>query len=219
MARFSGAFAGKRVRLQSMHKWSTICICLQRRGARPKRDLARRGKDGTVKKEKINEKPARRTNRRAYSNKSVILWLVCCFPAGMYFLWSPRCEWNRIVKMLISFVVIGALVAVMLPATLPPERYTGGVQLLTAEDLLVGPQPTEGFERIDLYSYNVTTESVIAEPEPTPEPVYVYCNDGGKYYHSAECSYVKATSVHCPLLQALDAGYQQCKECNAPEAY
>lgn len=177
-------------------------------------------RNGSVKKEQQNERSGRRrTNRRAYSGKKVALWLIFCFPAGLFYLWSDRCEWNRVVKTLISLVVAAALVAVLLPQTLPPERYTGGVQLLTAEDLLVGPQPTEGFERIDLYSYNVTAESVIAEPEPTPEPVYVYCNDGGKYYHSAECVYVKATSVRCPLLQALDAGYAQCQECNAPEEY
>lgn len=172
-------------------------------------------------RKKTNERGARsrRTNRRAYSGKKVALWLVLCFPAGLFYLWSDRCEWPRVCKAMISLLIAALLVVILLPQTQPPERYIGGVRLLTAEDMLIGPQPTEDFERIDLYSYNVTTESVLAEPEPTPEPIYVYCNDGGEYYHTKECVYYKATSVRVPLLQALNAGYSQCKECDAPEEY
>jgi len=181
-----------------------------------------KGQDHKVSEnKKKNEKGAkrRRSGRRAYSGKKVALWLVLCFPAGLFYLWSERCEWPRICKALISLLITALLVVILMPQTQPPERYIGGVRLLTAEDMLIGPQPTEGFERIDLYAYNMTTESVLAEPEPTPVPIYVYCNNGGDYYHTKECTYYKPTSVRVPLLQALDAGYQQCKECDAPEAY
>ncbi len=152
------------------------------------------------------------------SNKNTVLWLLLCFPAGLYRMWRFS-GWNRFLKMLVSLAVLAVCAVIIAPATQPPERYVGGVQRFTDEDLLIGPKPTEGFERIDLYSYNVTSDSVIAEPEPTPVPVYVYCNDGGKFYHSQECSYVKPTSVRVPLLQALDAGYSQCSDCSAPEEY
>lgn len=162
---------------------------------------------------------SKRTNRRAYSGRKVALWLVLCFPAGLFYLWSDRCEWPKVCKGLISLLIAALLVVILLPQTQPPERYVGGVKLLTAEDLYIGPQPTENFERIDLYSYNVTNQSVLAEPEPTPEPVYVYCNTGGAYYHTRDCVYWKETSSRVPLLQALNAGYKQCKDCDAPEEY
>lgn len=120
---------------------------------------------------------------------------------------------------MISILIAALLVVILLPQTQPPERYVGGVQLVSADDVFIGPPVADNFQRIDLYSYNVTVDSVLAEPEPTPEPIYVYCNDGGKYYHSKECVYVKKTSARVPLLQALNAGYQQCPDCNAPEAY
>ena len=162
-----------------------------------------------------------RVSRREYPGRRVALWLLLCFPAGLFFMWSDRCRWNRFAKTAISVLIAAVLVVIVLPQTQPPERVRGGVELVDLDESVVGPQPPEGFDRIDLYSYNVTAESVLAEPEPTPEPVYVWCNDGGKYYHSEDCEYVQGrrTTVRVPLLQALNAGYQQCPQCNAPEAY
>ena len=172
---------------------------------------------------KQTAQPAPKRKRRRYSEhypaKFVLPLLILCFPAGLMFLWSRRCRIPKLVKYALSALVAAALVFILLPQTTPPERVVGGVVPVTAEESQTGPLPASDFERIDLYSYNVTAESVIAEPEPTPVPIYVYCNDGGKYYHSKECSYVKPKSSRVTLLQALNAGYQQCKDCNAPEAY
>lgn len=168
-----------------------------------------------------NHSTKQRTRRRraqAYSHKNTALWLLLCFPMGLYRMWKNS-RWPIAVKSLVSILIFAILVAIVLPVTQPPERYIGGVELLTNEDMLIGPTPPEGFERISMYSYNVTADSVLAEPEPTPVPIYVYCNDGGKFYHSKECTYVKATSNHCSLLQALDAGYKKCAECDAPAEY
>jgi len=189
----------------------------------------RRGIPGGKDTDKVSESSSKRRaggrpsrpSRREYSGRRVALWLLLCFPAGLFFMWSDRCRWNRFVKTAVSVVIAAVLVVIVLPQTQPPERMRGGVELVDADESLVGPQPTDGFDRIDLYSYNVTSESVLAEPEPTPEPIYVWCNDGGKYYHSEDCEYVQGrrTTVRVPLLQALNAGYQQCPQCNAPEAY
>jgi len=186
---------------------------------RPAGNLRRR-KDDPVNRNSESRRPrARRANRRAYSSRKVALWLILCFPAGLFYLWSNRCEWPAVCKALISLLIAALLIVIFLPQTMPPERYVGGVMLYTAEDMLVGPQPTEDFERIDLYAYNMTNTSVLAEPEPTPEPIYVYCNTGGNYYHTRECAYWKESSSRVPLLQALNAGYRQCKDCDAPEEY
>lgn len=177
---------------------------MQRASRNKKRRSAGRGKNAS---------------RRSYTTRRVALWLALCFPAGLFFMWSDRCEWNRALKTGVSMFIAAALTVILLPQTKPPERFTGGVEIVTEADEMIGPMPTAGFERIDLYSYNIVTDSVLAEPEPTPEPIYVYCNDMGKYYHSQECVYVKNTSVRVTHLRALDAGYSQCPDCSAPPAY
>ena len=155
-----------------------------------------------------------------YSTRRIIGWLIGCFPAGLYMMWSPKCRWNFFVKTLVSAIIAACVVFIIIPQTEPPQRYVGGVELKTlSAEADQGPLPTADFERIDLYNYNIISDSVLASPEPTEVPVYVYCNNGGKYYHSAECTYVKKTSTHCTLLQALNAGYKQCPDCNAPKGY
>jgi len=58
--------------------------------------------------------------------------------------------------------------------------------------------------------------SLISEPTATPEPIRVYCNDNGLYYHYAECRYVYDTTPRVTLAQALNAGKSACKECKPP---
>lgn len=166
-----------------------------------------------------NRKKRARRRRGAYSTRRVVGWLIGCFPAGLYMMWSSKCRWHYTIKILTTVVIAALIVMIVLPQTEPPQRYVGGVQIISADDDSLGPDPDDDFERIDFYSYNVISDSVIAEPEPTPVPIYVYCNDGGKYYHNKECSYVKPTSARCTLLQALNAGYKQCKDCGAPAEY
>ena len=54
--------------------------------------------------------------------------------------------------------------------------------------------------------------------EPTPAPIYVYCNTGGKNYHSQDCKYVYEHTPRVTLLEAVKASYTKCPYCNAPDA-
>ncbi|NLG24953.1 MAG: hypothetical protein GX558_06330, partial [Clostridiales bacterium] len=109
--------------------------------------------------------------------------------------------------------------AIVLPQTLPPERPQGGVVLVGSAPQVdvFGPEAPQEKPAIEIYSPRYT--QIVAAPTPTPTPIYVYCNTGGKYYHAADCRYVKDTSDRVSLSRALDAGYKQCPECAAPSEY
>lgn len=152
--------------------------------------------------------------------KAVVRWLIFCFPAGLLMMWSDKCRWPRVAKSLVSLGFACAVIAVLLPATLPPERAKGGVQLVSAEGAveLQGPvQASEDAGKYEVYvDPAIKRPTTVIEPTPTPTPIYVYCNTGGKYYHSKNCRYFKTGSARVTLSQALDAGFGQCKTCDAP---
>ena len=136
-------------------------------------------------------------------------------------MWSDRCRWSRATKSAVSCFFAFAVIAVVLPYTLPPERAAGGVQLVSADSTaveLLGPErDEEDKDGYEVYIHSaVKPPSIIVEPTPTPTPVFVYCNDGGKYYHGAKCRYTKRSSARVTLGTALNAGFNQCKDCDAP---
>ena len=138
-------------------------------------------------------------------------------------MWSDRCRWSLRLKSLISSGIACLILAVVLPQTLPPPRVSGGVKIVGLNGAVELQGPTQ--QASDEGSYEVYVPvyvkptSVIVEPTPTPKPIFVFCNVGGKYYHSADCKYFKQTSARVTLGQALTAGYRRCPDCNAPQEY
>ena len=144
--------------------------------------------------------------------------LIICFPLGLYVLWTKvRCP--RLVKSALSAAAALVLIAILLPMTNPPERETGGIYLVDEkpEVEVYGPEAPADREVIEIYAPRRT--ALLVQPTATPAPVIVYCNNGGKYYHSEECKYVKETTPDVKLTRAIEAGYTQCPECNAPSPY
>ena len=160
-------------------------------------------------------KTARKKNRRG--DLRLILCLVFCFPMGLYLMWT-RARWHQAVKIAVTLAIAAAVFVILSPFTDPPARQTGGV--LVMDDQLpsdvLGPEVPEGHEPVDVYTPRRVT--IIVEPTATPQPVVVYCNPGGTYYHNKECRYVRATTPSVTLAQAIRAGYKPCAECGAPEA-
>lgn len=156
--------------------------------------------------------------RRA--NRTVLRWLIFCFPAGLLMMWSDRCTWPRATKSLVSLAIAAVLTVVLLPQTSPPERVAGGVQIVSLQAALQAQGPKQQLaEGQDYEAYvpiYVPEKAVLVEPTPTPVPIYVYCNDGGRYYHSKECRYTKRTTPKVTLSQAVNAGFKKCESCNAP---
>ena len=109
-------------------------------------------------------------------------------------MWSDRCRWSRWVKMLVSAAVALALVAILLPQTTPPETPKSGITIVgMAEDKeTYGPEVPENRLQVEVYSPRYT--ALIIKADPTPVPRFVYCNQGGKYYHRSTCRYVKEIS-------------------------
>lgn len=168
-----------------------------------------------------DQKPRRAKARKAANrySKTVLRWLVFCFPAGLLMMWGSRCRWTRAVKCAVSAFYACLLIAVVLPQTLPPEKASGGVKVVgrTAVVELQGPvQEEETDYDYELVMPSYTPPSIVIEPTPTPLPIYVYCNQGGKYYHMKDCKYFKNTSGRVTLGQALSAGYTRCQRCNPP---
>lgn len=158
--------------------------------------------------------------RRMRRSDRFVLWsLILCFPAGLVFMWTDRCRWSRTVKSGISLAIAAALAALFFVLPDPPERSTGGVEVVSLVPAmeLYGPALPEDFESTDIYVPRGNEDySIVAEPTPAPIPVYVYCNDSGKYYHTETCKYTKPTTPKVKLSQAIDQGFKRCSECNPP---
>ena len=144
--------------------------------------------------------------------------LIICFPMGLYVMWTDM-RWPRMIKTAVSAAAALVLVAILIPMTNPPEREIGGVYLVDEEVEIgvYGPEAPADREVIEIYAPRYT--AVILEPTATPEPVIVYCNNGGRYYHTEDCKYVNDDTPYVKLNKAVEAGYTKCAECDAPEAY
>ena len=143
-----------------------------------------------------------------------IMFLIVCFPAGLMVMWSDRCRWSRWVKMLVSAAVALALIAILLPQTTPPDTPKSGITIVgMAEDKeTYGPEVPANRLQVEVYSPRYT--ALIIKADPTPTPRFVYCNQGGKYYHRMTCRYVTESSGAVTNHQALHAGYTPCPECD-----
>lgn len=122
-------------------------------------------------------------------------------------------------KTALSAAVALVLIAILMPATNPPERETGGIYLVDEKPQVevYGPEAPADREIIEIYAPRRT--ALVLDPTPTPAPIIVYCNNGGKHYHSEDCKYVKETTPDVKLSRAIEAGYTKCPECNAPDPY
>lgn len=158
-----------------------------------------------------------KVSRKRRPNMIRTLSLIICFPLGLYVLWTRSCC-PRSLKTLISAAAALVLIAILTPMTNPPEREIGGIRLVGAEPEVdvFGPEAPADREIVEIYAPRRT--AILVEATATPVPVVVYCNNGGKYYHSEECVYVKDDTPSVTLTRALEAGYTQCTSCNAPDA-
>ena len=164
----------------------------------------------------LSRKTTRAAAARRRENIGVILRLIFCFPLGLYMMWT-RTRWPRTVKIGVSALIAFAIVAILVPLTDPPARQIGGVRVVgSAQEVdVLGPEAPSDREIIDVYTPQ--RAAIIVEPTATPQPVIVYCNQGGKYYHNKDCKWVRATTPAVTLEQAIRAGLKPCEECGAPE--
>ena len=157
--------------------------------------------------------------RKKNTTLTTVLLLILVFPLGLIRMWKVRCRWPFWVKTLVTLLFAALAVLIVLPLTTPPSYKTGGVDLVYAqpEEEAEGPEQSEDADGFRPYvPIYVPDESLIVSPTPTPLPIYVYCNDGGKSYHTANCRYVKKTTPRVTLSQAVNAGYTQCGLCDCP---
>ena len=152
--------------------------------------------------------------------KATLRWLIFCFPAGLLMMWSERCHWKRLSKCSVSMAFALIICAILIPQTRPPARAKGGIEIVSNAPVVESLGPVQRIGDEDDYDVYLPTyvnpTSVVIIPTPSPAPIYVYYNQGGKYYHSKDCSYIKKTSEMASLTACLNAGYTQCKKCNAP---
>ena len=144
-----------------------------------------------------------------------ILLLIFCFPLGLQRMWT-RGLWTRRTRWVVTGVIGLVVFLILAPFTDPPTRQTGGITVIdtAVEDDTQGPVAPENRTAVDIYVPQRT--AMIIEATPTPEPTIVYCNDGGQYYHVKGCKWVKPTTPSVTLSQAVNAGFTQCPDCDAP---
>lgn len=161
--------------------------------------------------------------RKSKANRSVLRWLVFCPPAGLLMMWGERCTWKRALKSAVSLGFLCLVLLVVFSTIRVPEQKSGGVEMVSLYSSveLMGPTMEAGALPYEVYvPQYIPLKSVIAEPTPTPVPYYVWCNDGGRYYHVKSCQYVRKSAPKTPkatLIQAVDAGFTPCKTCKPPK--
>ena len=157
----------------------------------------------------------KRSKNKLLKKTRSILRAVFNFPETIVNMWKNK-KLSLVTKTAITGAVLLLLVLIISPFTNPPQRITGGiVPLATHSDVEIeGPDvPIAGEDELEQYTPRRTP--MVVETTATPEPIIVYCNIGGKYYHSAECLFAKQETA--TLQQALAAGYIKCPDCNAPD--
>lgn len=170
---------------------------------------------------KRTRKPTRKKRTRR-TDRLVVLSLIFLFPFGLFLMWSERCKWPRALKTGVSVSIAAVLILILSPLTQPPSAPKNGVRIVSNaaanEQEKYGPDPDPEFEEFEVYvPYDNIDYNIVVAPTEAPEVTYVYCNDAGSYYHTAECRYKKRTTPKVTLTQALNAGYKRCIECDAPE--
>ncbi len=161
----------------------------------------------------------RKMSPRQKANRTVVRWLLVCFPVGLIMMWSDNCRWRRMTKTAVSMAIVLFIVALALPLTRAPQPRAGGIQYVSTEGAAdpMGPTINPDAEHYEAYVPKYVPQAItIAEPTPTPVPYYVYCNDGGNYYHKKSCKVVKSATPKVTLIQAVNAGFKRCKTCQPP---
>lgn len=157
----------------------------------------------------------KKKKKKPLSRVGSVFGAILNFPETLVNMWKSK-RFGLVTKTAITGAVLLLLVLIISPFTNPPQRITGGiVPLATQSDVEIeGPDvPIAGEDELEQYTPRRTP--MVVETTATPEPIIVYCNIGGKYYHSAECLYAKQETA--TLQQALAAGYIKCPDCNAPD--
>ena len=118
-------------------------------------------------------------------------------------------------------VLVATVAMVALSVRFPaPEWEPGGVQIVgagTQAEVYGPPLPSDMVEGTSVQPSSIVVR-IEESTEPTPEPVYVYCNTGGRNYHSQECKYVYEHTPRVTLREAVEASYTKCPYCNAPDS-
>ena len=159
--------------------------------------------------------------RRRISNHAVIRWLICCLPVGLMLMWHPSCRWKKVNKAAISMgsLALVAILALGVAGVLQRNgRTQSGVQLVSVNPQVevYGPAVPASVS----YSYvesDTIQQAVVITPEPTEEPETAYYNDGGKYFHTENCSVVKDSTPCYYVTRLLNMGVQPCPKCAAAE--
>lgn len=150
----------------------------------------------------------------------LIALIVFAFPVGLYIMWKDSCPWNRWLKTAVSAAWAAVLVcAVLVLPSIDKYQYSGNVEIVARKTnkAMLGPAQPEGIpDTVQIVRNASETSSLISQPTPTPDPIMVYCNDNGVYYHLQGCRYVYPTTPRVRLLAALQAGKTACPECKPP---
>ena len=149
-----------------------------------------------------------------------VLLIVFAFPVGLYVMWRDECPWKMWVKSLVSVAWLAAIVcAIALLPSVSAFQTQGNVEIIAVKGnrKVLGPTQPEGVPDTAQMVKNASeTSSLISQPTPTPDPVMVYCNDNGVYYHLESCRYVYPTTPRVRLAAALNAGKTACPDCKPP---
>ena len=148
-----------------------------------------------------------------------ILFVFVCFPVGLYLLWAKKKRYPLALRIGITLLV--AAVVILSVSVAMPEDHTDKDDIefvsVPQDSNVYGPSAPEVKDAVVSYKNAYSADTVLVAPAETPEPVYVWCNDMGKYYHIESCRYVKETTPKVTLQQAMVGGFTACPDCKPPK--
>lgn len=159
--------------------------------------------------------------RKEHSTRALILFLIFVPPIGIYLMWTQECHWETWIKAAVSggIALVLALLLILLPE-LPNAELEGNVEIKyrKLDEKRFAPFKPEGVpDTVQVVKQPGETSSLISTPTATPDPVMVYCNDNGLYYHLQDCRYVYETTPRVTLMAAIKAGKTACSICKPPD--
>lgn len=155
---------------------------------------------------------------RRRTRSRVGMWLLICFPYGLFLMWRKRCRWHPVIKGLVTAAAVCAAAAIVMA---PAPTQTMGTKITLVGDKpkaeIFGPEAPVGYDPAAYIPLDEQTNLFAEKAEDDAIYVYASATEGSTYYHTYTCEFAYASSKRMTLYEAYMLGYiTPCGKCSPP---